>query len=98
MEAGGGCLLRDGVCMSLEQLTKAVGRARAALTILELLGKVLAELRVEERLVCLANCTREDMRSNGVRLFDGDARMVFVKSEFVTDPFRPTVQTEMITH
>lgn len=87
LKGGGGYLVRDRVCFSLEQLAQAVETAKAVLTLEESSGGVLAGLRREERLGPFARCVRDRMRMDGVGVFDGDVRKMFVKSEFLRGGF-----------
>lgn len=75
------------MCLSLEQLTKAVKRAEAALALTELFGEKLARLCGEEKLASSAKWVRERMCVRLVRTFGEDVRMVFVKSVFIDRGF-----------
>lgn len=84
VEGGGGYLVQDGVCVTLEQLAETVQRAETALTVEELFGWVLAGLRRGKGLASAAKCVGEGKCVVGVRMIYGDARMVFVKSGFTS--------------
>lgn len=80
MEGSEGNLVRGEVCVSLKQLAETIERAEAALTPDELFSGVLAGLRRYEGLASPANCVGSQMCVNGVCLFDGNLRVMFVKS------------------
>lgn len=65
----------------------AAERSEAELTLEKLSGGVLAGLREEEGLASFAECKRERIFSDEVRVFDGDMRMVFVRSGFISGGF-----------
>lgn len=76
-------IVRDGLCVSLEQLTEAFERAEAALTVEELSGGVRAWFSRGKGLASFQKCLRERKCLDGVLVLDGGARRVFVKSEFL---------------
>lgn len=84
-EGGGGYLVRNGVCVSIKQLAKAVERAEAALDLESLVCRVLAWLCKWDLLASFAKCVREWMCVDGLRVIDGNVRMVFVKSSFIPE-------------
>lgn len=60
-------------------------RAPAALTLKELFDGVLTRMRGEEGLAPTTKCVRERVWVVGVQVSDGDVRMVFVKSGFISE-------------
>lgn len=72
---GEGYLVRNEVCLSLKELGGVVEKVKAALTIQELFGGVLAGLRGGSRLALLPKCGIERICVNGKRVLDGSVRM-----------------------
>lgn len=86
-EGGGPYRVREELCVLLMRLAKAVERTKAALSLEELSGGVLARLCAGKELVSPAKCVRERVYGGETRVFDRDARMVFVTSEFIGEAF-----------
>lgn len=82
--------MRDRVRVSLKQLTEAAERAKTALPLQELFGVVPGGLCGGEEFALFAKCVRKQICVDGVRLFNGKVRMVFVKSWFVNGGFSPS--------
>lgn len=76
--------------MSLQQLAEAVEKAEAALTVKQLFRGVVAMLCGEGELASFPKCAREHICIDGIHVFSGDEAMVFAKSGFVSEGFRPT--------
>lgn len=74
-------------CVSLDQLEEAADRPEAALSPKQLFDEMLAGLCRGKGLVSSARCVRERMSVDGIRVFDGDVRVVFVRTGFVSGGF-----------
>lgn len=72
MQGGGGNFVRDGVCGFPKQLKESFWSSEVALTLAELLAKVLAGLRQRKDLASFAKCGRERTCVDGVRVSEED--------------------------
>lgn len=93
MKGDGGYLVPDGVCLFLGQVSERVERAGAAMPVERLLATVLGELSTAKWLVSFANCVREWIFEDEVRLLDGDGRVMFVKSGFISREFCSSLES-----
>lgn len=72
-------------------MPEGVHRATAAVKVKRLLATVLGELLTEKWPASFVNCVGERMCVDGVRLFNGDVRMVSVKSRIISGGFYSSV-------
>lgn len=79
--------MRDGLCVSLEQLAETVERAEAGLPLKQMFNGVLSKLRYEEELESFAQCVWERVCMDEVHVSYGDVGMMFVKSRLVGGGF-----------
>lgn len=84
MEGGGGYVARDGVCLFFGEVPEEAERAGAGVTAEGSPSKKLVGLLGGGWLPSFANCVGERMCVDGLRLFDGDSRIVFVQSRIIS--------------
>lgn len=77
--------------MSPEKLAESVERVKAALNVREMSGEVLAGPPKGKGLVSFAKCGRNGECVDEARVFDGDMRMVIVKSRCICAGFCPSL-------
>lgn len=82
VERGGGCHVRDGICKFLGQMSQGTERAEAAARSKPLLAMVLDRLLSGERPTSLVDCVRKNFCKHGMLVFDGNQRMVFLRTDF----------------
>lgn len=87
-EKGGGAeLLRDGVCLSLEQLEEVDEKAEAVLSLKQLFSGVLTGLRANEMSASFPRCVRKRICAVVARCLCANMRMVVVSSSMISGGF-----------
>lgn len=79
--------MQDVVCVLIERLAEAAGRAKAALNIEESSGGLLNARCRREGMTPSVKCVRQGSSVDGICVSDKHGRMLFVKSGFEVDAF-----------
>lgn len=84
--------MRDGVCLSVEELLEAIENRKTGMSIGNLYGRMLVELLREEAMISFAKCVREWVVVDRSQVCDGEIQIVFVKSGFIRAGYCPTLK------
>lgn len=85
METGGGYLVRDGIFVSLEEVSKAIEIQDERKPTEKSFGRILFGLFRKKALVSFLKCIKEWVFVEENSMGDGDIRATFVKSGFISE-------------